>query len=69
MFDSFQVLYFYVGCQYQYIMEPISQLYCDPFEFTDQDAKIIMFGCGLIYPVTEPAVDIQWFIDQGSGLQ
>ena len=48
-------------------MEPISQLYCDPFEFTDQDAKIIMFGCGLIYPVTEPAVDIQWFIDQGSG--
>ena len=46
-----------LDCQYQYLQEPLSKLYCSP---SQQD---ILIGCSVVYPIDAPRVELVFFQD------
>ena len=52
-----------LGCRYQFLQEPISELYCRPSTST------ILVGCTVISKTSGPSVLIVWFVNRGSGEQ
>ena len=50
-----------LGCRYQFLQEPISELYCRPSTST------IFIGCTVISKISDPSVLIVWFVNTGSG--
>ena len=55
------LILFTTGCQYIMIMEPLSELYCNPYTI-DADINQVYTGCALVYPLSEEGVSgFQWF--------
>lgn len=52
-----------LDCRYQFLQEPISELYCQP------STSIIHLGCTVISKTSNPTVSIVWFVNTGSGEQ
>ena len=58
-----------IGCRYISIMEPLSELYCNPYLPVDNDVDTILTGCGVIYPRSgESVAGFRWFANTGSDL-